>query len=152
MSNYVENLDLDKLFEELVPTSGKAATVAGEIVRAVTRIGYRWNNDGDMIGCGYGRETCNPAARYLLANGDARIEVVIALLWRYGEWEEEDLYAEALRELCAAAVDLIEHGSVDLRAIPNTEDMFDYATDEDEDYDEEDEDDYWDDEDEEEEW
>ena len=46
---------LDALFEELVPGEGKAETVAGEIVRAVEHIAYRYDNDGDRIGIGYGR-------------------------------------------------------------------------------------------------
>ena len=51
--------------ERLMPASGKAETVAGEIIRAVDRIWYRWNNDGDKINVGYGKETCNGTARYL---------------------------------------------------------------------------------------
>ena len=58
---------LNQLFDELVPARGAAKTVAGEIVRAISRIGYRNYNDGDHIGVGYGNETCNPAARYLSA-------------------------------------------------------------------------------------
>lgn len=57
---------IEDLFEELVPTSGKADTVAGEIIRAIARISYRNYNDGDHIGVGYGNETCNPPARYLM--------------------------------------------------------------------------------------
>ena len=49
----------------LMPGSGKAETVAGEIIRATDRIWYRWWNDGDKINVGYGRETCNGTARYL---------------------------------------------------------------------------------------
>ena len=56
---------ISALFDELVPASGKADTVAGEIIRAVNRIAYRNSNDGDHVGVGYGNETCNPAARYL---------------------------------------------------------------------------------------
>ena len=37
-------------FEELVPLEGKADTLAGEIVRAISRIGYRIYNDGDQVG------------------------------------------------------------------------------------------------------
>lgn len=55
---------INKLFEELVPTSGKADSLAGELVRATARIGYRFFNDGDMVNQGYGKETCNPAARF----------------------------------------------------------------------------------------
>ena len=47
---------INALFSELVPVSGKADTVAGEIVRAVSRISYRNYNDGDHIGVGYGKE------------------------------------------------------------------------------------------------
>ena len=51
--------------DRLMPTSGKAETVAGEIIRAVDRIWYRWYNDGDKINVGYGKETCNGTARFL---------------------------------------------------------------------------------------
>ena len=51
--------------DRLMPGSGKAETVAGEIIRATDRIWYRWWNDGDKINVGYGRETCNGTARYL---------------------------------------------------------------------------------------
>ena len=51
--------------DRLMPVSGKAETVAGEIIRAVDRIWYRWYNDGDKINVGYGKETCNGTARFL---------------------------------------------------------------------------------------
>lgn len=57
---------MDELFDELVPSCGKAETEAGEIVRAFSRIAYRYFNDGDKLGIGYGNETCNAAGRYLL--------------------------------------------------------------------------------------
>ena len=53
---------INKLFKELVPISGKADSLAGELVRATSRIGYRFFNDGDLVNIGYGKETCNPAA------------------------------------------------------------------------------------------
>ena len=48
---------INALFEELVPPMGKADSLAGELVRATCRIGYRYFNDGDHIGIGYGKET-----------------------------------------------------------------------------------------------
>ena len=51
--------------DRLMPVSGKAETVAGEIIRAVDRIWYRWYNDGDKINVGYGKETCNGTARFI---------------------------------------------------------------------------------------
>ena len=64
MENALEKLNA--LFEELVPNEGAAETKAGELVRAVSRIGYRFYNDGDKIGVDYGNETCNAAARYIM--------------------------------------------------------------------------------------
>lgn len=87
---------ISKLFAELVPTSGKADTVAGEIIRAISRIGYRFYNDGDQIGIGYGKETCNPAARYLMEYTDKEIDAVIVKMW--GEYSE-DVYEGYLHEL-----------------------------------------------------
>ena len=56
---------LEQIFNSQVPFSGKADNLLGEIVRAWMRILYRWSNDGDQIGVGYGKETCNAAARFL---------------------------------------------------------------------------------------
>ena len=72
---------IDVLFDELVPGSGKADTVAGEIIRAVSRIGYRNYNDGDHVGVGYGKETCNPAARYLSKKCGGEVEKTLAEIW-----------------------------------------------------------------------
>lgn len=65
MENALEKLN--GLFEELVPDAGPAETKAGELVRAVSRIGYRYYNDGDKIGVERGNETCNAAARYIMS-------------------------------------------------------------------------------------
>ena len=48
---------INALFGDLVPSSGKCDSLAGEMVRAAARIGYRFVNDGDQIGIGYGKET-----------------------------------------------------------------------------------------------
>lgn len=69
-SNAVDTSDtinekLEALFEILVPRSGQAETFAGELVRAVMRIGYRWYNDGDYFYTGYGLETCGSSAAFI---------------------------------------------------------------------------------------
>ena len=38
---------ISTLFDELVPVSGKADTVTGEIIRAISRIVYRNYDDGE---------------------------------------------------------------------------------------------------------
>jgi hypothetical protein len=55
----------DALYEKLVPISGKCATVEGEVLRAASRLGYRWYNDGDKFFEDYGCETAGAAATYL---------------------------------------------------------------------------------------
>jgi len=71
---------LDALFDELVPSSGKSDSVAGELVRAVCRIYYRYFKDGDRIGIGYGNTTCNAPARYLERRGVDMVRKVIKAL------------------------------------------------------------------------
>lgn len=135
---------INALFEELVPMSGKADTVAGEIIRAISRIGYRNYNDGDHIGIGYGRETCNPAARYLAAKGGNRIASLVSEAWGI---YNDDAYDAVLERLEEAVISFIEQHP-ELKETENSEDMWDYR-DEYEDVDsyDEDEDDYYEDED-----
>ena len=127
----MENKDLEKrlddLFDQLVPPSGKADTVAGEIVRAAMRIGYRNFNDGDHIGVGYGRETCNPAARYLMEQAGEIVKKIIAdELW--GETDSQR-YDAALAEMNCAVVEYLDEHP-ELMSTPNNEDMWDYRDDE----------------------
>ena len=113
---------LGELFEELVPASGKAPTVAGEIVRAINRISYRNWNDGDHIGVGYGRETCNPAARYLGAKCGEEVASLISAIWGI---ENDKAYDLILGQLEAEVVKYLERNP-ELKAAENREDMFNY--------------------------
>ena len=112
---------LDRLFDELVPASGKADSLAGELIRAAARIEYRFFNDGDRIGLGYGRETCNPAARFLKERGDRKIAACINALWGL---DDDGVYEEFLDTLAGAVADYVERRP-DLRAM-ETEDMFNH--------------------------
>lgn len=109
------------LFDELVPRIGKANSLAGEIIRAAGRIGYRWSNDGDQIGIGYGKETCNAPARFLLIHGNNNIRALVATLWGLPDYKK---YERVLDQLIGAIVDYVNANPV-LRTQP-TEDMFDY--------------------------
>ena len=116
---------INEKFERLVPATGKADTVAGEIVRAMCRIGYRWYNDGDMIGQGYGKETCNPAARFLGAKvDDATAHLLWNLMYDYGRLPD-DLYDEKLDDVLAGVLDFLD-AHPELETTPNDEDMFSY--------------------------
>ena len=124
---------INKLFEELVPFEGKADSLAGELVRAMSRIGYRFYNDGDQLGIGYGKETCNPAGRFLGAKGNDKIAKLTADAWAV---YSEEAYEKVLDILCGAVADYVEQNP-DLRNQP-TEDMWDFKDEE------EDQDDSWD--------
>ena len=124
---------INKLFKELVPETGKAGSLAGELVRAMSRIGYRFHNDGDMVNIAYGKETCNPAARFLIAKGNAEVSSLTAGLW---EIFSEDAYEKVMDILCGAVADYVEQNP-DLRNQP-TENMWDFKDEE------EDHDDSWD--------
>ena len=124
---------INKLFKELVPETGKADSLAGELVRAMSRIRYRVYTDGAQLGIGYGKETCNPAARFLIAKGNAAVSSLTAGLW---EIFSEDAYEKVMDILCGAVVDYVEQNP-DLRTQP-TEDMWDFKDEE------EDQDDSWD--------
>lgn len=112
---------LNELFEELVPATGKADTVAGEIVRAICRIGYRNYNDGDHLGVGYGKWTTNPAGRFLAKKCDDAVEHCVGDAWGI---RDDDAYDEALERLEIAVCDYLD-AHPELRQAPNSEDMWD---------------------------
>lgn len=126
---------INALFEELVPDSGKADTVAGEIIRAISRIGYRNYNDGDHLGIGYGRETCNPAGRFIAAKCSPEVARLVSDAWGI---YDDDIYDTALAKLEEAVLNFVEEHP-ELKTTPNTEDMWD-SRDEYEDVDRDDED------------
>ena len=102
--------------KRLMPPSGKAETVAGEIIRAADRIHYRWWNDGDKINVGYGKETCNGTARYLekIRGSEFPVEVWNGSLG-------EDAYTEFTENLVAEMYAFIK-AHPELETTPNTED------------------------------
>ena len=131
---------INELFRELVPFEGKADTVAGEIIRAICRIGFRYINDGDRIDIEYGKKTCNPAARYLQSVCDLPIQLSIAIMW--SEYNEAE-YEELLEELKQDILDFLEKRP-ELKTTPNHQDMLDFTSPEDDDWDDwEEEEDEW---------
>lgn len=57
---------LGELFDLYVPNMGAANTIGGECVRALNRVVYRYYNDGDITGHGYGVETVSNQLGYLV--------------------------------------------------------------------------------------
>lgn len=126
----------DKLADACVPTKGKADTVGGEIIRAISRIMYRRCNDGDYIGIDYGNITCNAPARYLMEIiKDRRVINTIKDMW--GEYYSIPYMHHLASLICKYLIKNIE-----LFEKPNHDDMLDWHTYEDEHSDDDEEDDY----------
>lgn len=135
---------LNALDEVLVPASGKCDSLAGELVRAAERIGYRFFNDGDQLGVGYGKETCNAAGRFLIKKAPKEIGDLVAALWGM---VSEDGYEAVLDILIGKVAEYVETHP-ELREQP-TEDMWDFYDkheDVDDPWEDDDEDDYCEDE------
>ena len=116
---------LNELFEELVPSAGPAETKAGELVRAVSRIGYRFYNDGDKIGVGYGNETCNSAARFITTVYDGEdFAATVAGMWGL---TSDRFYEAGLYLLVEQVVKFLE-AHPELKEQENEDDFpFDYS-------------------------
>lgn len=118
--------DLNSWADEYMPGSGKANTKGGELVRAAQRILNEYYENGNMIGRGYGNETVNPAARYIVEKtsfeGNGEIQDMLDHVVQmedseYNSWcvRFENDFADYLRD------------KGDLFAEPNDDDIANYA-------------------------
>ena len=141
-----------KLFDKLVPGSGAAKTVEGELMRAINRLVYRWYNDGDYFYKGYGAETAGPAHSFLTNSREIPFELQTTLTSTFNKAIDapEDGYERLLNFALEKVLDYIE--GKDGNYTESNEDMFNYESEfEDEedyeddydDYDEYDDDDYY---------
>lgn len=116
--------NIDTLFDKLVPSSGKADTVAGELVRAIVRILYRDFNDGDKFFEGYGLETCGGSAQYLAENGFSDlIENILNDAYRLAD--DDKAYTAAITDVAKDVVEKIIEDPV-LLETPNDVDSRGY--------------------------
>ena len=108
----------EPLYDELVAGSGKSDTVEGEMLRAINRIVYRYYNDGDEYHTGYGTETAGPAHSYLV-NANHPLRSLVSTLFSKGT-----NYEQTIKDVLDAILDHIE--SRQGKYAPNSEDMYDY--------------------------
>lgn len=86
----MEKNTIEKRFnnlECLVPDEGAAATIEGEIIRAVQRVLFRYFNDGDEYDIGYGLETVSPSVDWLIARSPI-FKSVSELFPNIGDYEK----------------------------------------------------------------
>ena len=116
---------MEILFDALVPASGKADTVAGELVRAMMKIMYRDWNDGDIFYAGYGKETCGDAAEFLYSNAGEKVENDLVAIVE-DELLEED-YTTALNNTAEDLIEFLE-SNPKLLYEPNDQDYIGYKS------------------------
>ena len=115
------------LFDKLVPCSGNADTVEGEIIRAINRIIYRWGNDGDLFWSGYGAETAGPAMEYLTDASDIPFEI----REKFKAWENDNFGKDYDKgELIDLAQIALQHVEIKVKEddlTKNEDDLFNYG-------------------------
>lgn len=126
------------LFEKLVPSEGPASTVEGEMIRAISRIGYRYFNDGDYFYQGYGCETAGPAHAYLVKYSPLGSELRVVFNRAVGKVDAE--YEALIDRAIGLIVDYVEGREGNYE--PNVQDMLECESihKREDDYDDEDED------------
>jgi hypothetical protein len=116
---------LDVLHDALVPPQGKADTVAGEIVRAMMKVAYRYFNDGDYYFMGYGLETAAPAIAYLENRYEDIISDTDSIAKEYADSlddkELEQSYENFLNDMIVAIIEDIQ-SHPELLTEPNDDD------------------------------
>lgn len=121
--------DSEILFNALVPGNGQAESVGGELLRAAERIAYRYYNDGDRTGEGYGRETVNPAVRYMKENVPTTSPLcsIVRDFYRFIDYgcdvSDEEYEFMVMQLLKLTVIHIVENK---LWNVPNQEDMHDY--------------------------
>lgn len=117
---------MNALFDELVPAEGRCDTLAGELVRACNRIGYRYYNDGDICGVGYGNITVNPAVRFIAYYGDSVSSRIALQIFSEFKGSGIVFASKEYENMCDALYEAVIHyidNTPELRAKGNVLDM-----------------------------
>ena len=139
----------EPLYDKLVPSSGDAETLEGEMLRAINRLIYRYYNDGDKYYEGYGTETAGPAHSFLV---NANHPQKSAMNQLFKEFISDAEYERMLNDILDVILDHIEskQGKYTKNTLggifdyePEFEDMEEDDDDYTYDYDDEEDDDYY---------
>lgn len=125
--------DIESWFTDYVPREGAANTVGGEILRAFAQIRARYYNDGDKIGVGMGKDTVNPAARYLVDKCVGWTEVSNIEEMLSGDSDinkDDDSYKEWIEDCKYSLEDYLRNNEDYFHAV-NKDDMWNYKTEDD---------------------
>ena len=129
----------DVLFKQLVPSSGAAETVEGELIRAINRLIYRFYNDGDYFYKGYGAETAGPAHSFLVNSNQIPFDLQSTLTSTFNKAIDapEEGYERLIKFALEKILDHVEATPID-EYTPLKKEMFDFESE----FEDEEEDDY----------
>lgn len=124
--------EYDRLSDTLVPGSGKCDTMQGELIRAASRIGYDWYNNG--WGCNNWSGSVVFLGRFADDFAQKRTDAEKAAFKKalkgvhdYSHGEPVDISDEKADELVTTVVAYVVQNLVDNPApVANTRDMFDF--------------------------
>lgn len=112
----------DNESRRLVPMNGNCTTLRGEVLRAANRIDYRLYNDGDKVGSGYGHQTCDPAARFIIKKLGGNPKFGFTKTFQNLLDGNYGLSKERYAKLVERMVDRIDRYMTSIPETPNTED------------------------------
>lgn len=119
---------MDQLFDELVPSSGKADSIAGEIIRAAAKLRYDFYNNG------MGNNTSG--AINLLKKYDVVEDTTYDNIWEYtrgriyeGNYNLDDTLHKSIEEMTSNAVTFVLNNPGLRQDIYEVTDMFDLEDD-----------------------
>ena len=115
----------DSEYQRLVPQAGNCNTLRGEVIRAANKIDYRLYNDGDKVGSGYGHQTCDPAARFLIKKLGGNPKFGFTKTFQNLLDGSYGLSKERYAKLVERMVDRIDRYMSSIPETPNTEDYLD---------------------------
>ena len=126
ISQIHSGMTFDDLFDLLVPSTGKCDTLAGELIRAINKVDYRWYNDGDRFFEDYGLETCGGAAAFIdtiLSNLNINDNLITEPMYTIAKDNLDDTeYENAIEDVKSQLVSLIIN-NVGTFIVDNKKDM-----------------------------
>ena len=121
--------ELNEHFGDLVPDSGKCKTVQGEMLRAYSKISYRYYNDGDLCHTGYGIETAGSAYFYLY-NQSKKVSSLLRheLDDLADTGHDENHYEQTIEKIGKILLKYLDECKKKGDYTPNHDDMLDYQS------------------------
>lgn len=118
--NEVDDKKFNDWFDKFVPACGACETLGGEILRAISRIIYRYYNDGDTVDRYYGSDyNCCKGADIFLEKNVSNYVTLIGV--------SDFSYEKEISKRLKFIVDYLTNNP-NVFEIPNTDDYLNYQT------------------------